>query len=90
MEMGSYFRSRRKKSRCFPKYFKAGYTISPSKAGEPDCQAGVKSLTAQKVVRTRSWSKHKITIAVNRLKKLLPIASTFITFNKKGLENLED
>ena len=83
MEMGSYFCSRRKKSRCFPKYFRAECIISPSKAGDPGCQTGVKSLTAQKVVRAISWSKHKITRAVNGLKKLLPIASTFITFNKK-------
>ena len=83
MVMGSYFCSRRKKRRCFPKYFRAGCTISPSKAGDPGCQTEVKSLTAQKVVQARLWSKYKITRAVKGLKTLLPIASIFITFNKK-------
>ena len=80
---GFVFLLQKKKSRCFPKYFRAECTVSPSKAGDPGCQTGVKSLTTQKVVRAISWSKHKITRAENGLRKLLPIAPTFITFNKK-------
>lgn len=85
MEIGLFLvYSRRRKSRCFPKQYRAGYTTSPSTDCEAGCQTWMMGLTVQKVVLPTS---HKIRgTGVKKQKKLLPKASITIHFNKRAFK----